>query len=131
MSWCLEDCFLFFGVFGGGGAGGPCHAACGILVPRPGIEPAPPTGEAWSLNRWTTTEVPRLFFQTFYSYFFSPLTSHHFFSFNIYIPSHPIQTDKTFASHVSLIKRKKNVVRQKLKQNSLLKTTLLSTSQTK
>ena len=28
----------------------PHHTACGILVPRPGIEPAPPALEAWSLN---------------------------------------------------------------------------------
>ena len=35
-----------------------CHAACGILVPLPGIEPAPPAVEAWSLNHWTAREVP-------------------------------------------------------------------------
>ena len=34
------------------------HAACGILVPQPGIEPAPPALWAWSLNHWTTREVP-------------------------------------------------------------------------
>ena len=33
--------------------------AFGILVPQPGIEPAPPTMEAWSLNHWTTREVPQ------------------------------------------------------------------------
>ena len=27
-------------------------------MPRPGIEPAPPALEAWSLNHWTTREVP-------------------------------------------------------------------------
>ena len=32
--------------------------ACGILVPGPGIEPAPPALEAWSPNHWTTREVP-------------------------------------------------------------------------
>ena len=32
--------------------------ACGILVPQPGIEPAPPAVEARSLNRWTMKEVP-------------------------------------------------------------------------
>ena len=32
---------------------------CGILVPRPGIEPAPPALEAWSLKHWTAREVPR------------------------------------------------------------------------
>ena len=44
----------------------PCHAACGILVPRPGIEPAPPSLEAQSLNHWTAREVPVW-------YFWSPL----------------------------------------------------------
>ena len=29
-------------------------AACGILVPQTGIEPAPPALEAQSLNHWTT-----------------------------------------------------------------------------
>ena len=32
----------------------PCHMACGILVPQPGIEPGAPALEAWSLNHWTT-----------------------------------------------------------------------------
>ncbi|XP_057389546.1 zinc finger protein 320-like isoform X2 [Balaenoptera acutorostrata] len=36
------------------------NTACGILVPRPGIEAAPPAVEAWSLNHWTTREVPSL-----------------------------------------------------------------------
>ena len=36
------------------------HAACDILVPQPGIEPVPPALEAWSLNHWTTKEVPFL-----------------------------------------------------------------------
>ena len=38
----------------------PRCLACGILVPRPGIEPAPPAVEAWSLNLRTTREVPSL-----------------------------------------------------------------------
>ncbi|XP_068401300.1 UBX domain-containing protein 4 isoform X1 [Eschrichtius robustus] len=33
-------------------------AACGILVPLPGIEPAPAAVEARSLNLWTAGEVP-------------------------------------------------------------------------
>ena len=35
---------------------GPCHEACGILVPQPGIEP----GWQWKLspNHWTTREFP-------------------------------------------------------------------------
>ena len=36
----------------------PCCMACGILVPWPGIEPMSPAVEAWSLNNWTTREVP-------------------------------------------------------------------------
>ena len=32
--------------------------ACGILVPRPGIEPVPPAVEAWSPNHWTVREFP-------------------------------------------------------------------------
>ena len=38
--------------------------ACRILVPRPGIEPTPPAVEAWSLNHWTTREVPYLVFHS-------------------------------------------------------------------
>ena len=34
------------------------HKAYGILVPGPGIEPVPPAVKAWSLNHWTTREVP-------------------------------------------------------------------------
>ena len=36
-------------------------SAWGILVPWPGIEPVPPAVEAWSLNHWTTREVPAIF----------------------------------------------------------------------
>ena len=36
--------------------------ACRILVPWPRIEPMSPAAEAWSLNHWTTREVPRLDF---------------------------------------------------------------------
>ena len=32
--------------------------ACRILVPQPGIPPTPPALEAWSLNHWSTREVP-------------------------------------------------------------------------
>ena len=38
----------------------PRCVACGILVPRPGIEPVPPPLGVWSLNHWTTREVPKL-----------------------------------------------------------------------
>ena len=36
--------------------------ACGILVPQPGIESAPPELEVGSLNHWTAWMVPRNFF---------------------------------------------------------------------
>ena len=37
--------------------------ACGILVPHPGIEPAPPLAvEAWILNYWIAVPAP-LFLQ--------------------------------------------------------------------
>ena len=42
--------FIFIFIFG--------RAACGILVPRPGMEPMPPAFERWSLNHWTAWEVP-------------------------------------------------------------------------
>ena len=38
--------FFFFG-----------YAACGILVPPPGFEPAPAALEAQHLNHWTAREV--------------------------------------------------------------------------
>ena len=31
---------------------------CETLVPQPGIKPVPPAMEAWSLNQWTTKEIP-------------------------------------------------------------------------
>ena len=34
----------------------PHCAACGILVPQPGIEPVPPAVEGWSPNLWTARE---------------------------------------------------------------------------
>ena len=37
------------------------RAACWILVPGPGIEPAPRALEARSLNRWTARGVPSPF----------------------------------------------------------------------
>ena len=44
----------------------PRLAACGILVPWPEIEPVPPTLEAWSLNHWTTREVPMKIFKAIF-----------------------------------------------------------------
>ena len=46
---CLFVCLLFVWLH---------HAACGILVPQPGIEPAPPAVAARSCNHWTAREVP-------------------------------------------------------------------------
>ena len=62
FDFSLSACFFFvlfvfiFKIFW------PCCTACGILVPRPGIEAAPPAVEAWSLNHWTTGEVPEHLF---------------------------------------------------------------------
>ena len=36
----------------------PCHMACKILVPWPGIEPGPSTVSVWSPIHWTTREFP-------------------------------------------------------------------------
>ena len=36
------------------------HAAYGILVPHPGIEPVPPAVEARSPNHWASREFPGL-----------------------------------------------------------------------
>ena len=33
------------------------HAACGILVPPPGIKPIFPASEAWSLDHWIPREI--------------------------------------------------------------------------
>ena len=35
------------------------HGAYGILDSQPGTEPMPTAMEAWSLNHWTTREVPK------------------------------------------------------------------------
>ena len=51
--WWSCYCFLFNFLFSW-----PCQAACGILVPWPGIKLSPPALEAESLNYWTTKEVP-------------------------------------------------------------------------
>ena len=37
----------------------PCHADCGILVPRPGTEPRAPAVKATNPNHWTAREFPR------------------------------------------------------------------------
>ena len=38
------------------------YAACGILVPGPGIEPRPLTMKAWSPDHWTAREFPLIRF---------------------------------------------------------------------
>ena len=58
-SWIFFSLFLFVCLFFGFFLiFWPRHTACRILVPRPGIEPAPPAMKAQSLNHWTTREVP-------------------------------------------------------------------------
>ena len=41
---------------------GKGYATCGILVPQPEIEPVPPALGQWSLNHWTTREIPHVAF---------------------------------------------------------------------
>ena len=36
-------------------------AACGIIIPQPGIELVAPAVEARSLNHWTAREVSKIF----------------------------------------------------------------------
>ena len=50
---CIFWLFFFFWLY--------C-TACGILVPRPGMEPVPPAVEARSPNHWTAREFPLLAF---------------------------------------------------------------------
>ena len=51
----MSETFDFFFFFW------PHLTACGILVPRPGIEPVPPAVEVWNPKHWTTREFPQLF----------------------------------------------------------------------
>ena len=44
----------------------PHRVACGILVPRPGIEPKAMRVKAQSPNHWTTREFPRDSFYEMY-----------------------------------------------------------------
>ena len=39
------------------------HLACRILVPQPGTEVVPPALGAWTLNHWTTGQVPIVLFK--------------------------------------------------------------------
>ena len=43
------------------------HTACGILVPQPRVEAAPPALEARGLDHWATRAVPFPLFLTFSS----------------------------------------------------------------
>ena len=54
--------FIFFSSFVGRAVN---HKVCGSLVSWPGVEPAPHALEAWSLNHWTTREVPHVFLVKF------------------------------------------------------------------
>ena len=51
FSFCTDLFFFFLW-------GGACLAACGILVPQPGIEPGPLALRAQSPNHWTAREFP-------------------------------------------------------------------------
>ena len=86
----------------------PRHVACGILAPRPGIEPVPPAVEVQSPNHWTTWEFPGLFFFFFgrkecYRFLFSfieqVLISHQFYTHQcIHVnPNHRIHHTTTLA----------------------------------
>ena len=58
----------------------PCLGAYGVLVPSPGLELTSPALEVWSLNYWTTQEVP------------SPII---FLQQHIYLLSHQSRTART------------------------------------
>ena len=47
LQYYFNFMFWFFG-----------REACGILTPWSGIKPTPPCNGRWSLNHWTTREVP-------------------------------------------------------------------------
>ena len=49
--WALVFYFIDFNIFW------LRRAACGILVPWPGIEPGPSAVRAWSHNHWTTRKL--------------------------------------------------------------------------
>ena len=51
-------------------------AACEILVPRPRIESVPPAVRAWSLNHWSTREVPVFTFQTLLCVYYHWITGY-------------------------------------------------------
>ena len=56
LSWGIQDLPLQLEVFLGVAHGLNCSAACGILVPPPGIEPTHLTLKAWSPNHWPVRE---------------------------------------------------------------------------
>ena len=66
---CLSVAVAFLPALGESGSFAASHRvvfffhsffqACGILFPQPGIEPVPSALEAWSVNHWTTNEVPQ------------------------------------------------------------------------
>ena len=85
---CLLPFFFFFLIY-------LHHAACGILVPRPGMETLYPALGVQSLNHWTASEVPLPLLQSisFFSTPFlisihSPVTNFYFHQVNSLIASH-------------------------------------------
>ena len=54
LLWIAYSFFFFFFFFW------PCHVACGILVPQPGIEPGLSVVRVRSPNHWTTWEFLEL-----------------------------------------------------------------------
>lgn len=56
----VHFCFLF--------SFWPCHMACGILVPRPGLNLFPPAIEVWSLNNWPARSLIFTFSDSFFTY---------------------------------------------------------------
>ena len=59
--------------------------ACGILVPRPGIEPSPLAVEAHILNHWTAREIPQRAFYFYCSPWLFNFTVTELWSENLYL----------------------------------------------
>ena len=58
----------------------PCHEACGILVPQPGMKPLALALEVQSLNRWTTRESQAILFRLPFQQNLTGIWSSAFFS---------------------------------------------------
>ena len=59
-SLCHVGSFIVVHKLSSCGVWASCCAACGILVPQPGIKPSPLALQDRFLNHWTTKEVPNL-----------------------------------------------------------------------